>query len=367
MKNKKSSTKKQGSILAADLSFGRISLGQKTIFAKDLSLMLRSGLVLSDALEIIEEESSGKMKKILQGLLSSVRAGQSLSASLARYPKVFSGFFINIVNAGEVSGNLENNLENIAEQLKKEEDLVTKIKGALFYPVIVLVAAFFMGLAMAFFVLPKITPLFEGLKVELPFTTRTLILFSHLVRDYGVWLFLGIMIFIFLLIWLLRRKSSQPFTHWLLLNLPIIKNIVIKTNLARFCRVMGTLLKSGINIDEAVDVTNKALSNYYYKKALVTVSMHVSQGGELSESLDEFNNIFPRVTTRMVKVGEKSGNLDDTLFYLAENYESEVDNATKSLSTLIEPILLLVIGLSVAFLALSIITPIYQITGNIRK
>jgi type II secretory pathway component PulF len=367
MKGGKSSKQKKQSLLSLDISFGRVSLGQKTVFARDLSLMLRSGLVLSEAIEIIEAESKGKMKKALNGVLSSIRSGRSLSDSLARYPKVFSDFFINIVNAGEVSGNLEKNLENIATQLKKEEDLITKIKGALFYPVIVLVAAFFMGLAMAFFVLPKITPLFEGLKVDLPFTTRVLISFSHLIRDYGVWLFLGIIIFITFLIWILRKKFSRPFTHWIFLHFPIVKNIVIKTNLSRFCRIMGTLLKSGINIDEAIDITNKALVNHYYKKALLVAGMHVSQGEKLSESLAEFDDIFPRITTRMIKVGETSGNLDETLFYLAENYEMEVDNSTRSLSTLIEPILLLVIGLAVAFLALSIITPIYQITGNIRK
>jgi len=146
-----------------------------------------------------------------------------------------------------------------------------------------------------------------------------------------------------------------------------VKTIVMKTNLARFCRVLGTLLQSGINIDEAVDITNKALGNYYYKKSLIKISMHVTRGGKLAESLEEFSSLFPRITTRMIKVGEQSGNLDETLFYLAQSYEEEVDNSTKSLSTLIEPILLLVIGSSVAFLALSIITPIYEITGNIRR
>lgn len=355
------------SILNVDISFGHIGLPQKVIFAKDLSLMLKSGLVLSEAMDIIEEQSVGRMKKIVRGMLGSIRSGQSLSSSLARYPKDFSLFFVNIVNAGELSGNLEKNLDNIAEQLKKENDLISKIKGALFYPVTVMVAAFFMGLAMAFLVLPKITPLFEGLKVKLPLSTRILIWSSHLVVNYGFWLFAGIMAFILSLVWLVRKDFSQPLTHLLLLKVPVVKTIVIKTNLARFCRVLATLLKSGINIDEAIDITNKALGNYYYKKALTRVSRRVSQGGKLSESLEEFGKLFPRITTRMIKVGEKSGNLDETLFYLADSYEGEVDNSTKSLSTLIEPILLLAIGLTVAFLAMSIITPIYEITGNVRR
>jgi len=354
------------SILNFDISFGGVSLSQKVIFAKDLSLMLKSGLVLSEAMEIIEEQSTGKMKKVSKGLLNSIRSGQTLSSSLGRYPKVFSLFFVNIVNAGELSGNLEKNLENIAEELRKENDLISKIKGALYYPVTVMIAAFFMGLAMAFLVLPKITPLFEGLKVKLPLSTRVLIWMSHQISAYGVWLFFGIIIFIYFIYWLVRKEFSKPFTNWILIKMPVIKTIVIKTNLARFCRILGSLLKSGISIDEATDIANKALSNYYYKKALTKISRHVSQGGKLSEGLEEFADLFPRITTRMIKVGEKSGNLDETLFYLADSYEAEVDNSTKSLATLIEPILLLIIGLTVAFLALSIITPIYQITGNIK-
>jgi len=365
-KNKQIEIKKE-SILTADLSFGRISLAQKIVFAKDLSLMLRSGLVLSEAMEIILEQATGKMRKLSQGILKSIESGQTLSDSLLRYPRVFSPFFINIVDAGEVSGNLEKNLDNIAEQLKKENELTTKIKGAMYYPLTVLTAAFFMGIAMAFFVLPKITPLFEGLKVKLPLSTRLLIQASHLIGEYGAWLFFGIVGIVVLSVWLLKRKIVQPFTHWWLLHLPIIKNIVIKTNLARFTRILATLLQSGIIIDEAIDIANKTLNNCYYKKALSKVSLHVAQGGKLSDSLEEFPQLFPRITTRMIKVGEKSGNLDETLFYVSESYENEVDNATKSLSTLIEPILLLSIGLVVAFLALSIITPIYQITGNIRQ
>lgn len=367
MKKNKSVENSKQSILEADISFGRVSLAQKMVFAKNLSLMLRSGLVLSEALEIIEEQSSGKMKKVSRRILHAVEAGEPLSEALSFFPKIFSPLFRNIVNAGELSGNLEKNLENIAVQLKKENELIAKIKGAMYYPITVMTAAFFLGLAMSFLVLPKITPLFEGLKVQLPWSTRVLISFSHIIGNYGYWLFLGIVALVFFVVWVLRLHMMRPFTNWFLLHFPIVKDIVIKTNLSRFCSTLATLLQSGINIDEALDITNKTLENYYYKRALGRVTMSVSQGGKLSEGLEEFSNLFPKITTRMIKVGEKSGNLDETLFYLAESYETEVDNATKSLSTLIEPVLLLGIGLLVAFLALSIITPIYQVTGNIRK
>ncbi len=355
------------SLLNLNISLGRVKASQKVIFVQNLSLMLKSGLTIAEAIEIVQGQTSGKFKKVLAGVLLSIKSGQSLSDSFARYPKVFSGLFINATRAGEISGTLEENLTNIAEQLEKDKELKDKIKGAMFYPIIVFVVAFFMGLTMAFFVLPKITPLFEGLKIELPLTTRALIWFSHLIINHGTLLFTGLFITIVFLGWLVKRKFLHPITHWLLLKLPVVSSINKKINLARFCHTLGTLLKSGLNIDEALDITKESLNNYYYYYSLNKISSHVSKGGSLADGLSNFKKLYPQITTRMIKVGEKSGRLEETLFYLAHAYEVETDNATKSLATLIEPIMLIIIGLIVAFLALSIITPIYQITSNIRR
>lgn len=364
MANKKEDKK---SILNFNISIGRVSLVQKAIFARNLSLMLKSGLTLTEAIEITHQQATGKLKKVLVGVFSSIKSGQSLADSFNRYPRVFSNMFIDVTRAGELSGNLEGNLSNIADHLEKEKDLISKIRGAIFYPVMVFIAAFGLGLAMAFFVLPKITPLFEGLKTELPITTRALIWISGMIRDHGTILLVSLIGIVIILIWLVRRKFSQPFTHWLLLNIPLIKKIVCYTNLARFCRILSTLLKSGLNIDEAMEITKKTLGNIYYQRSLNYVSRQVSRGNKLASSLERSPKLYPLLTTRMIRVGEKSGNLDETLSYLADFYDTEVNNLTKSLSTIIEPILLIVIGLAVAFLALSIITPIYQITGNVRR
>ncbi len=354
-------------IFNIDLSFGSVNIEKKALLAKHLSVMQKSGLTITESISIIMDSSSGKMKKVLSGLLKSVESGNSLSSSMQRYPKIFSELFVSSIYAGENSGTLDENLDNLANQLKKEKDLASKIKGAMMYPFIILIASFVLGMAMSFLVLPKIIPLFKGLKTDLPMTTKWLIDFSNLVEQHGLLLFLSIVAFVMFFMWIVRARFTRPVTHWILLRTPVAKNISYNSNLARFARTLGTLLRSGLTIVQALEITGKTLNNFYYKTALTAVASQVSKGVKLSDSLAQHKNLFPKMTTRMVHVGEESGKLEETLIYLADFYENEVDNATKSLSTAIEPMLLLGIGLIVGFLALSIITPIYNITGNIRR
>lgn len=358
---------KKKSFLEFEIPLAKISIMARALFARHLAMMLKSGISISEALMIVQDSAAGRLKKIVGEVAKTVRAGSSLADAFSRYPKVFSGLFGGAVYAGEASGTLSENLENIAEQLEKEQALNSKIKRALFYPLTVLGMAFVLGMGLAFFVLPKIMPLFEGLKVDLPFTTKALIWFSHLVQKSGFYIFSGIIVFLALFVWLLKRKFIRPLTHRFLLRCPIVKKISRNINLARLARTLGMLLKSGVNIDQALEITEKTLSNYYYKRALGKVSQMISQGNKLSDGLARFEKLFPPIFVRMLKVGEESGRFEETLFYLARFYESQVDGATKSLALAIEPILLLVIGLVVGFLALSIMTPIYNISGGIRR
>lgn len=354
-------------MLESTISTGRVSLEQKVLWARNMSVMLHSGLTIEETLEVTADQATGTFKKVLTGLHKAISSGQPLGDGMARYPKVFEESFINVVRAGEASGNLEENLTNIAENLEKERELRSKIKGAMLYPTVVLVAALILGLAMSFLVLPKIVPLFEGLKVDLPATTRALIWFSHVVRDYTWQLLIGVIGGVVGLIWLFKRRFFKPVSHWLWLRLPIVSKLTRYTNQARFCRTLGTLLQSGLNIDEALEIAGSTVNNYYYRGALKHAAQSISKGGSLSAALSQHQNLFPILVTRMVGVGEQSGNTSETLLFLAHFYEVEVETSTKSLATAIEPVLLIIIGLGVGFLALSIITPIYEITGNIRR
>lgn len=357
--------KKKGA-LGAEIFLKGVSLEEKALFAKHLAVMLRAGMPVLEALEIARTSTQGKLRAIIANLGRSVASGHSLSMAFANYPKVFPNIFINVVRAGETSGTLTENLENLAEELEKEKMLYAKIKGALLYPVIVLVAALGLGMVVSFVVLPKIVPLFEGMSVELPASTRFLVAFSHLIETHGALLFWGIIGSITAFVWLVRQEFSRPVTHWLMLRIPIIKNLIFCSNLAHFSRTLGMLLKSGVNIDEALEITRATLTNLYYKRALAAVNLRVSRGIRLTDALSEYRDLFPLMFVRMIHVGEESGKFEESLFYLSELYEDEVDTATKSLSTALEPALLIFIGLVVGFLALSIITPIYNVTGNIQ-
>ena len=364
-KIKKPISKKNKSIL--NITLGGVSLGQRALLARHLAIMIKSGLSLTEALRITVDSSRGTLRVILEDILRSVTSGRSFGDALEDHRKHFSGLFVSAVRAGEVSGTLEANLEHLALQLEKDREIAGKVKGAMLYPMIVLIATFVLGLVISFVVLPQIIPLFKGLGQELPITTRWLIAFANLVEQHGTALLIGIVVGVVFFVWFLRRPFVRPVTHALFLRVPIIKHITIATNLARFSRTLGLLLKSGLRIDEAMEIMKQSLSNVYYKRAMHEVGTRVTKGSTLYEILEQHPMLFPIVLIHMVRVGEESGKLEDTLLYLGDYYEMEVDNATKALSTIIEPLLLIFIGLAVGFLALSIITPIYNITGGVRK
>jgi type II secretory pathway component PulF len=363
----KPTKKAKSDILSSDINIGGVNLAQKAVFARNLAIMLRAGISIGEALEIIFDSITGKFKKVVYGVWQSVEAGQSLSNSLASYPKIFSGLFKSAVYIGEESGTLSENLNNVANQLDKDKEMRAKVSGAILYPAVVLVAAIILGLVVAFVVLPKIVPLFEGLKIKLPLSTRVLIWLSNVVQAHGILIIVSLLVAVTALIWASRQKFSRPLTHWLLLNFPLIKRISINFNLSRFCRTLGMLLQSGLSIDEAIKVTGESLGNYYYHRSLFGVYEGIGKGSTLAENLAIYKKLYPVMLIRMVMVGEKSGKLEESLFYLADYYEREVDNDTKSLATSIEPILLIFIGLVVGFLAISIITPIYSVTSGIKN
>ncbi|MBI2100931.1 MAG: type II secretion system F family protein [Candidatus Vogelbacteria bacterium] len=344
-----------------------VNLTSRAILAKHLAVMLTAGLTLSEALAVAIDSTAGNLKRVLRRVQQSVQSGTAFSQALGAYPKVFSGVFVSAVYAGERSGNLAVNLANLSRALEKERALLAKVKGAMIYPAIVLAAAVALGLGLAFFILPKITPLFRGLRIALPWTTRLLISFADFIDAHGAAFFLGLVLGAIFLPWLLKRRSLAFLTHWCLLHFPAVGRISANLNLARLAGTIGLLLKSGVNIDETLAIAEKTTGNFYYRRALRRISADVGRGLKLSESFERFPKLFPLLFSRMARVGEVSGRFEETFFYLTDFYEDEVDAAAKSLSTALEPILLLVIGLVVAGLALSIITPIYEITGNIRR
>lgn len=350
-----------------EIYLGSVSLEEKALFAKHVGVMLDAGLTINESIAIARDSAKGKMRHILDSILVSVEAGQPFASALEDHKKDFSGLFINSIKTGEQSGTLSTNLQHVADQLEKEKDLVAKVKGAMMYPTIVLVATFGLGLLLAFFILPKIVPLFKGLKTELPMSTRALIWIADVVELHGSLIAMSIALFVVLFVWFIRQRWSHPITHFVLLKLPIVNQVIIKSQLTRFSLTLGTLIKSGLTVDESLQITKETMGNYYYTRALNRAYARLQKGTKMAESLRRYPDLFPILTTSMIRVGEESGNMDETLIYLSGFYQTEVDTATKALSSAIEPMLLVIIGGVVGFLALSIITPIYEITGSVSR
>lgn len=346
--------------------FGRISYLDKVFFIKHLSLMIKSGLPLRESLVILQEQTKKrKFKNVLGDIIKNIERGRSLSYSLACYPNIFGGFYINMIKVGEDSGTLEESLNYLVVQLEKNYELRQKMIAAMIYPAIILTAIIVIGSLITYFILPKITGIFKVFKIEIPLATRILIYFTQIVTDYGFFILVGV-VFLFLTLSLISRiKAVKTLFYKLALNFPILGSMVRDMNLVYFTRSLGILLKSGVPLMNALDITKTTLSNIVYQKKIEELIEKVKEGKPISSFLKEERAIFPSVFSRMIEIGEKTGSLEETLIYLGDFYESELDRALKTFTTIFEPFLLLVVGLVIGFVSLAIISPIYEVTRGL--
>lgn len=347
--------------------FSKIKTIDKILFAKHLSLMLSSGVSLAQSIEELESQTSSGLKKALRHLSQEIRQGNSISGALKKYEKDFGSLFLNMIKVGEESGTLEESLQHLAKQLEANYELKKKVKGAMIYPMLVLGGTLAMGFGLAIFILPKLLTFFRSLNVELPLATRMLLATVGHLEKFGIYYIIGLIIFVILFRLALKNKNFKLFFHNLIIEMPIFGNLVKKLNLAYFARTLGTLLKSGVNIVEALDISASTLSNSAYRKALEEASGKIRKGEGLSDFFKSSPRIIPGLVAKMIEIGEKSGSLEETLFYVADFYEKDVDSATKNLSNILEPVLLILVGLVVGVVAISILMPIYQFTGDLAR
>lgn len=349
----------------ANIIIGWVKKIDIALFVKNFSVMIKSGLTIPEALDISISQANGKLKKILQAVYQAVQQGNSLADGLAKFPNQFKEFYIDVVRVGETAGSLEGNLNHLSLQIEKEITLKRKIKAALIYPIFVLLSTFILGIVLATFVLPRLAKLLYSLDVELPLPTRIILWVSKVFQLYGLWISLGIIFIVVAGYFILRIKFIKPFWHMLLIFFPLAGSTTKTYNLARFNRNLYVLLKSGLPINESITSLMRVMDNAVYRRALQDCKKSIEQGKSLADALGKHPNLFPPMVVRMINVGEKSGRLEEILAYLSVFYEDELENVTKNLSSIIEPLLLVAIGLIVGFVGLSIITPIYRITGSV--
>ncbi len=348
--------------------FSTISFQDKLLFTKHLSLMIRSGIPIAEAVhDLARQTKSAAFKKVLMGVEAKINNGESFNKALSKYPKVFSPIYINLISIGEQSGTLEKNLEYLAIQLKKDYDFQKKIQAASLYPGIILSTALIVGMGVSIFILPKLVDLFSTLDVDLPITTKILLFFAQTMKSYGILIGIGIILFIMLSRFVTSLPLIKP--HWqkLLLSLPFFGKFLQDMQVAALCRNLGIMLQSGLPITTALTSVKESTTNLVYKKYLASIFSSVEKGDQIGSQFEKHPFPYiPSLVARMIEVGEKTGKLDETLIYLGDFYEEEVDNSAENFSTVLEPVLLIMIGLFVAFIALAIISPIYQLTGSIQ-
>jgi len=345
--------------------FGRVPFVQKMLFVFHLQTMTKAGLSIVSALKVLSEElENPKMRALVADVKNDVEQGKQLSEALAKYPKIFPSIYVNMIAAGEVAGKMEEALAQIGNQMKKSNELTSRVRGAMIYPAVILVAMLGIALEMVIFVLPKITILFKDFNAELPLATRILIKVVDFFQNYGAVSIVGFIIFVIAFAWFYRLPKPRRFFHGVNLHLPIFGSIIKKINLARFTITLSSLLQSTIPIIDAVRITAGVQGNLVYKEKLLIVSDRLKKGETLSSLLSQFPDVFPPMVTEMIMVGEQSGRMEIMLTELADYYGNEVDNTMRNFATIIEPVIIVILGLMVAGIAVAVIMPMYSLAQS---
>ncbi len=334
--------------------------------AKNLSTMLSAGLSLSRALSVIERQSSNKrLKAIATGLSDSIKKGSSFHEALVEYPNVFSDLFVAMTRAGEESGSLADSLAVVALQMERSEELSRKIKGAMIYPSIIITAIIIVGILMLLYVVPTLTSTFTALGVQVPLATRIIIAISNFMVAHSILVLALIVLLVTGSVAFFRSKRGESIILASALSLPVVGELVRETYTARTARTLSSLLSSGVPILDALSITKEVVHASAFAKVVEEAEMRVKKGELLSASFSEHTRLYPILMSEMLLVGEETGKVAEMLKQIAEFYEIDVAEKTKDLSTIIEPVLMLLIGAVVGVFAVSMIAPIYSLSSAI--
>ena len=347
--------------------FSKVKIGEQIIFTKNLSGMIKAGLSLSRALSVLKKQTKNpKLSKILTSLTNDIDSGETFSSALSKFPDVFSKLFVSMVCAGEESGNLAGALSDIGLNLEKSNSLTKKIKGALIYPSVIKSAMVVIGVLMFAFVVPTLAGTFKELGVKLPLSTQILIFVGNFFSHNLILTFIIIFCAGFGIFSLFRAKFMARYIDFFILKIPVVNNLTRELNTARTARTISSLLLSGVSLTRAIEITIDVVQNIYYKKVLNEAKLAIEKGEPFSKAFEAHLDLYPVMMSEMIQVGEETGKLSDMLLEIALFYEGEVENKTKNLSTIIEPLLMIVIGAGVGFFAISMISPLYSILGSIN-
>lgn len=341
--------------------FSKVSGKEKALITRQIATMLASGLAIDQTFKILNMQTKNKaLSFAYQNIIYDLEQGHSLSSALGRQKQIFDSVFIAIVRSGENSGKLDKVLEQLADRLELTEDFNSKIKSAMYYPIFLVCTMFAIVIVMIVYVIPQLKSVFTDIGVPLPWTTRFILWVGDFTIKYWwvdviAFIIIGIGAYFFF-----RSKDGGSKWDQFKINMPIFKDLFILIYMARFCRTMSMLSQAGLPIMETLAISADVVQNQIYAKSLKNVSLQVERGIPMSVPLSK-DKIYPIMVSQMILVGEQTGKMSQVLTKLAEYYERETDNQIKTLSSLIEPVLIVFIGFGVGFLVFSLIWPIYSI------
>jgi type II secretion system protein F len=341
--------------------FRRVKLHDLSVFTRQLSDLLDSGLTLLNSLNVIYQQTENKyFQSIIRDIRDQVRDGRPFSDALKRHPGIFSTLYVSMAKSGETGGMLEDILSRVAGFSEARERLQTKVKSALAYPAVMASVGMITIIVLITFVIPKIVTMFEDLGQSLPIPTAVLVIISKFTVNY--WFIIIGVIVLLLFVWsrLSRTKEGRLAIDTIKMNLPVIGDLIKKSEIANFSRTLGTLLQNGVPILESLDVVSSTMQNAVLREEIVQTYGEVRDGKSLSKSLST-RKYFPVFATNMMAIGEEGGSLEKSLFKVADSYERETDNVIKIMTSLLEPCLILTMGLIVGFIVVSMLLPIFQI------
>lgn len=338
----------------------------KVLFARNLGAMLSAGLSLARALAVIERQTRNpRLSVVVSELSSSVRRGETLHSALEKFPSVFPRLFSAMVRAGEEGGQMPQSLTVISDQMERMYVLKKKIKGAMLYPMIIVVAIIGIGIFMMINVVPTLAQTFAEMDAELPAATQAIITVSNFLVQYTL-VAIGAVVFVIAsFISAIKTKTGRRVSDYVMIHMPVIGQIVKEVNAARTARTLASLLSSGVDVITSLEITGDVVQNSYYKEIIHEARDNVAKGEPLSKSFQRAEHLYPSFVGEMMSVGEETGQVNEMLKRLALFYEDEVDRKTKDMSTIIEPFLMVAIGGAVGFFAIAMISPIYQLSENI--
>jgi len=340
-----------------------LSNGEKIELISNLSTMLGAGIPILDAVNSILEDSKGNPKKILESLKTDLMSGKRVSASLAGYPRAFDKVTVNLIKASEEAGTLETTLEDLRTHIRQEMEFTDKIKFALLYPVLIMVVFILVLLVILIYVVPKISQLFSRMRVDLPLPTRIMIFVSNIMLHYTWALIGGMALSVVLLIVLYKSKKHLVMEFFF--SLPFVSNLIKMVDMTRFCRSMFLLLNSGLPITSALDLTREVVFKKRTAKIISSARDMVMSGKRLSDGFRTAKGYFPSIIVKLIESGEKSGTLDKSMKEISEYLDYQVANALKAFTAILEPVMLVLVGVSVGAMMLAIIAPIYGLIGQV--